>query len=595
MTDQEKAALELSIALIDQAIATEDTTAATKNLKDATNMESDASIDLTDSKERVTDQMNDLEYSLHEQNRAEKRYLNVLSRRLEIEKKIGLVDYSQIDKALHDKIVAELEKRLKAEQEKNKKEEEENSEEEETETKRKKSEADYLKEAEKFHKKQIGMFKRIQDSHKNYMQNSNSFLGRLAMGALGKGTSELINVVDSATDMIPGAKTAKRVGGFVRDQWRESKELKRQDKIQKTAGFLRAKDEESEIEERKQKERDDTSRESKEGIFGIGTKLEKIFVFLKKLGESLMLMGIFRSMIGLVGSAIAGLGGIISKGLTSALTGLGIMGVLKGILGVLTTGISALASKFGIKLPDSFGDADVDKKNPKPKEKTPTKPNPKPKGPGKFTRIWDATKNGAKGLAGFGASALRGGAQLAGRVGAGITGAVSAPVAVGAGAMLYSSKVGEGSDDVSKFQDPNYRAEVAARNKRSMLEGYDKEYKDSYGDKPLVDKRGNVYYYPNPDNLEEIKVENERRFHMDTSTGMVENNEKTFNELTSAATALQDAEDANKEAARSATINSIGQQSTVNNINNSYKSNSQFGFSPFEYSSKDRYSRGEIK
>lgn len=593
MTDQEKADIELSLAMIDQTIATQSLTKSTNELKSASDMEVDASLDLTDSKEKVMDQMSDLEYSLHEQNRAEKRYLNILSRRLDIEQKIGLVDYSQIDKRLHDKIVAELEKRLKEEQEKNKRDEENNNEEEETDTQQRKTDAEYLREAEKFHKKQKGMFQRISDSHKSYMQNSSSFFGRLAMGALGKGTSELLGAVDSATDMIPGVKTAKRVGGFVKDQWKESKEQKRQNKIEKTAKFLRARDEapKSETEERQKTENDTQQRKGTEGILGMGTTLGKILEFLKKLGETLMFMGIFKSLFGLIGSAIGGMAGLISKGVTAALTGLGIVGLLKGLSTAITTGLSGLASALKMKIPglETPDTPDVDKNKKTPK----TTPKNTPKKPGRFARLWNATKEvGSKGGRFVAQNLSRGSVSAMARGGASLA---MNPITIGAGAALYSSKVGEGSDDTSEFADVEKRAKVAERNKKSMLEGYSKEYKDSYGDKPLIDDNGNVYYYPNPKNDRDIQVENERRFKMDVNTGLVENNEKTFNELTQASSELERVKSEKEAAQRQQVISSIGQANTTNNINSTVQQTKTFGFSPYDYSSRGTGSRGETK
>lgn len=596
MTDQEKADLELSIALLDQAASSDKVTAANKDLRDATDIEVDASLKLTDSKERVMDQMNDLEYSLSEQNRAEKRYLNDLDRRHEIEKKIGLVDYSQIDKKLHDQIVAELEKRLKAEQEKNKKEEENTNEEEETDEKQRKSDSEYLREAEKYHKKRIGMFKKISDSHKNYMQNSNSFMGRLAMGALGKGTSELLSAIDNATDMIPGAKTAKRVGGFVRDQWRDTREEKRQNKIQNTAKILRARDE-TPIADAADDTREDTERrKSTEGITGMGITLEKILGFIKKLSETMMIMGILKSVMGLMGSAIGGLAGLIKGGVMSAFTALGITGLLTGISTAITAGIARLAMAMGVKLPTSTT-PDIDSPDKTKSEKT-KKPSEKPKTktpkrtptktPGKMGRLW----NWGKGLFGGEAAAMtsRGTLATIGR-----TATTVNPLTVGATAALYSPEVGAGSDDTSKFQDIELKASVAERNRKSMLEGYSKEYKDSYGKKPLLDDNGEIQLYSNPDNDRDIQFENERRFKIAVDTGSNTNSEKEFRELSNASTELERVKMEKEAATRSAVVNSLGQQNNLTNINNTVNQTKQFGFNPAEYSSRGNYSRGEIK
>lgn len=590
MTDQEKADLELSLAMIDQTIATQDLTKSTNELGTATDMEVNASLDLTDSKEKVIDQMSDLEYSLSEQNRAEKRYLNTLSRRLEIEKKIGLVDYSQIDKKLHDKIVEELERRLKEEQKKNENTEENNEEEEETEKRQRKTDSEYLREAEKFHKKQKGVFQRISESHKNYMQNSSSFLGRIAMGALGKGTSELLNLVDSTTDMIPGAKTAKRVGGFVRDQWRDTREQKRQQKIENTAKILRARDEAPplETEEREEDERDTQQRKGTEGILGMGVTLGKILDFLKKLGESMMIMGILKGFMGMLGGAIGGLGGLISKGVTAALTGLGIVGLLKGITSAITAGLGGLASALKMKIPGlDTPDVDVDKDG---KKKPKTAPKTEPKKPSRMGRLWNATREyGSK----AGNYVKTNGTSILKSMGRGIKSLAVNPFTIGATAALYSNEVGAGSDDVSKYQDIEKRAEIAERNKKSMLDGYSKEYKDSYGDKPLIDDKGNVYYYPNPTNDRDIQFENERRFKMDVDTGLVENNEKEFRELTNASAEYERVKSEKEAAGRQAAITSVGNAITTNNINSTTQQVTPFGFSPFQYSSRDNISRGE--
>ena len=593
MTDQEKADIELSLAMIDQTVATQDLTKSTKELRDASDMEVDASLDLTDSKEKVIDQMGDLEYSLSEQNRAEKRYLNMLSNRLDIEKKIGLTDYSQIDKMLHQKLAEELEKRLKEEEERRKQSEENSEEEEETETKQRKTDSEYLREAEKFHQKQKGMFQRISDSHKNYMQTSNSFFGRLAMGALGKGTSELLGAIDNVTDMIPGAKQVKQVGGFVRDQWKGSREMKRQDMIQNTAKMLRLKDETPIADNADEQKDEDNKRKTTEGVTGTFVTLTKILDFLKKLGQSLMFMGIFKSMMGLVGSAVTGMAGLISSGVMTALTSLGIVGLLKGITSAVTSGLSGLARAMGLKLPTSPDAPDVDKDKTKKTPKTEPKKTPSPKGPkkpGMFSRVWNATK-GLFGAGAVKAAVSRGTLATIGRVGATAAGVASAPVTAGMLAMT-PGVAGEGSDRVDDFADPNVRAQVAERNKKSMLEGYAKEYKDMYGDKPLLNEKGNVDYYPNPNNDRDIAAENERRFKMDVNTGLIENTEKEFRELTNAATELEKVKEENRKQQSNGMISSAIQQSTVNNINNTTNKVTPFGFSPYQYQS-NKYSRGE--
>lgn len=599
MTDQEKADLELSISLLDQAASSDKVTVANKDLRDATEIEVDASLKLTDSKERVTDQMNDLEYTISEQNRAEKQYLNTLDRRIEIERKIGLVDYSQIDKRLHDKIVDELQKRLKAEEEKNKKNEENNEEEDETDEKQRKSDSEYLREAEKYHKKRIGMFKKVSEMHKNYMQTSNSFMGRMAMGALGKGTSELMSAIDGATDMIPGAKTAKRVGGFVRDQWRDTREGKRQKKIENTAKILRARDETPISDKADDNQKKTDSRKSTEGIVGMGLTLERILGFLKKLGEAMMIMGILKSVVGLMGSAISGLAGLISSGVMSALSALGIVGLLKGISTAITSGIAKLASALGMKLPgmkDSPNmdgpDADKDKKTKnkpegKNSKRTPKKPPTPSKTPGKMSRLW----NWGKGLVGATgeAAASRGALATIGRTATTIN-----PLTVGATAALYSPAAGEGSDDTTKYQDIEHRADVAERNRKSILKGYSDEYKDSYGKKPLLNDNGEIQLYPNPNNDSDIQVENERRFKIAVDTGSNTNSEKEFRELSTAATELERVKLEKEAAGRQQLITSMGQQNNMTNINNTVNNTKQFGFSPYEYSSNN-YSRGEIK
>lgn len=609
MTDQERADLELSLAMIDQASATQDATKATKDLTDAIDMEVDASLDLTDvktqAKKAIDQELNvskksadisdDLNYSRTEQARIEKNYLNILARRAEIEKKIGLVDYGQISKEIHDKIVAELEEKLRLAQESN----DETEEEDETEKKQRKSDSDYLKEAEKFHKKQKGVFKRISESHQRYMQTSSSFLGRLAMGALGKGASELTSLVDNVTDMVPGAKTAKRVGGFVRDQWRVSKEAKRQRNIQATAKMLRARDEapSTEGEDRRRDEDRRKRDEGNRGIFSIGETLAKIFTFLKKFAEITMIMGAIKGLFSLVGGALSGLGNIIASGFKTALAAVGIMGVLKSLLGVVKGGLGAIAGKFGISLPDSFTD-DADKEKNKNKNRRGPRgnrppPSQGPQKPGFFKR-----------LGSYGSKALKGGAALATSAGRSIAAgganlaraAMTNPLTLGAAAMVYSGDAGDSSDmDVDQYNDPEVRAEVARVQKESILKAEAENYKDSFGNKSLVDENGNVQYYPNEEKDPDKTFENERRFKMDVSTGMVTNDERTFNELQGQATALEKVKAEKAEASRQGIINSIGQQNTINNINSSYQTPTTFGFSPYEYSSRDKYSRGEVK
>lgn len=589
MTDQEKADLELSLALIDQAASSEQVTAANVDLKDATHIEVDASLNLTDSKERVTDQMNDLEYSLSEQNRAEKRYLNVLDRRLEIEKKIGLVDYSQIDKDLHRKITEELQARLKAEQEKNKQKEKEDEEEEETDQKRIKSDAEYLKEAEKFHKKRVSMFKKISDAQKNYMQNSSSFTGRLAVGALGKGTSELTSLIDTLTDQVPGMKTAKAAGGFIRDQWRGAREEKRQKDIQRTAGFLKAKDVSADNGEKlKQKDRDKDQKKGTEGILETAGILGKIFGFLKKMSEMMMLMGIFKGIFSLMGGAIAGLGGIISTAFSAALGKLGIPGLIAGLTSVLSGIAGALGLKDIFKTkpttqPDSKKTTADPKKSPDELEKEKNKkdkpkaeerkPNEKPtkEKPKTETKPSKPSKPGGtsfmKGLAG---GALR----LVNVAGMTVL-AVEGFDALETAAM---------QSDMSKEQ-----ADEVNANRAEAKE----TYVDSTGhNRELYDKKGNIQFYHNLENDPKKAEENRRRYEFAMDQQGKEYNEEEMKQMIKAVDDQQRAE-LNKWSGF-IQANS-GLSASINNTTyNNQTTTKQLTMSPNERTSRNVDSRGGV-
>lgn len=591
MTDQEKADIELSLAMIDQTVATQDLTKSTKELRDASDMEVDASLDLTDSKEKVIDQMGDLEYSLSEQNRAEKRYLNMLSNRLDIEKKIGLTDYSQIDKMLHQKLAEELEKRLKEEEERRKQSEENSEEEEETETKQRKTDSEYLREAEKFHQKQKGMFQRISDSHKNYMQTSNSFFGRLAMGALGKGTSELLGAIDNVTDMIPGAKQVKQVGGFVRDQWKGSREMKRQDKILNTAKMLRLKDETPIADNADEQKDEDNKRKTTEGVTGTFVTLTKILDFLKKLGQSLMFMGIFKSMMGLIGSAVTGMAGLISSGVMTALTSLGIVGLLKGITSAVTNGLSGLARAMGLKLPTSVDKPTPDgKDSKKPGPKTTPKPEPKPKN--KMVRAWDALKE-------KGSKLFSGGNKASAGINKGTLGTISR---VGAGAGMAAEMASPIGWSVLGVQALDKGEEIAAQwgmsdeqkdDINTRRADADNRFKDSTRyNRPLYEKNGDLILYPNENNDKDIRFENERRYNFMMSQKETTGSEKEFLEIQKAADAKKAAEDAKYAQMKANYAQQSAISSTNINNNTSINKTTPFGFSPYQYQS-NKYSRGE--
>lgn len=617
MTDQEKADLELSLAMIDQAVSSEKVTTANKDLTEAVNMEVDASLDLTESKvkskkavdtetnvtNKSSDIIDDLNYSRSEQARAEKRYLNILDRREEIERKIGLVNYSQIENEIHKRVSEELEKRLKDEEERRKKKKENDEAEDEETSKRLKSDSEYRKQAEEQHKKREGLFKKMKDGHKNYMSNSSSFTGRMAMGSLGKGSSELLNLIDNVTDQIPGAKIAKSVGGFVRDQWKESREVKRQNKIEKTAGFLKAKDAGADTEKLKQKDRDKDQKKGTNGIIEMSGLLSKIFGFLKKMSEMMMIMGIFKSVVGVIGN----IAGIIGSTVTTLLEALGITSLLSSLLGVL----NAIGMKMG--LPD-FSRNKPTKGTPEPvptdKDKKPSKDKPKPdssKTPSKTPKKKPpapSKKGGGKGgfvtaiLTWLGLEAVSDGEDVMGPGGPSndeLAILTAMPGGVGGKLValsLYPTKAGVGSDDVSKFADPERQERIQKMNKANSLKGYSAEYKDDMQNSiPLTDKDGNVQYYPNLNNDAKIEAENRRRFKMDVNTGLVNDDADSFKALQKAANELKIAEDAKKETQRNQIITSMGQQSISNTYNNQTKVNQLVG-SPNERTKRDTDSRG---
>lgn len=593
MTDQEKSELELSLALIDQAIASEKATKSTKDLTDAVDIETDASLNLTDSKEKVIDKMSDLEYSLTEQNRVEKRYLNQLSNRLDIEKKIGLVDYSQIDKNIHDKIVKELEKRLKEEKEKNKRQEEDNEESEKVEQKRKKSDRDYLKEAEKMHKKQIGVFKRISDGHKSYMQNSSSLVGRVLMGALGKGTSELTSLVDNVTDMIPGARIAKRAAGFVREQYVESKEEKRQKKIAKTAGFLKEKDAKEEFEKRKTKKRDEVQKKGTDGILFVGKTLTGIQTFLKGMLDKLMILGMLKTLIGVFTNPVVLIGTAVAAALTSVLTKYDLvntfnkmMDYLRELTAAFKRGMYAIASKFGLEdmLPPEWAP---------PKIETP------PMTEEDYKRNEEETNRSIRMIPGYNETRTHEEIKT--------IEALEKVEEVGKFPKVFEkvmTTIGnsevphEESNESTYTKDELFKFEQEDVNSiRHIAEqgGFDDGY-DTKNSLPLIDDEGHLNLHPNLNNDKKIEAANRERyrFSMESSgmTGMLENEEE-FQELQRSADAAKAAEDKKQQGGNLSKTNNITSASNTT-INNNSMSNRSFGFSPFDKSSAGTPSRGQI-
>ncbi|AIA64964.1 hypothetical protein AVV44_gp165 [Cronobacter phage S13] len=607
MTDQEKADLELSIALIDQAVSSDSVTAANKDLKEAVNIEVDASLDLSSSKvdakkavdsetnvtNKSVDIIDDLNYSRSEQARAEKRYLNVLDRRLDIESKIGLTDYSKIDKELHRKLSEEIAKRIKAEQERNEKQKENDEEQEQEDKKQRKSDADYRREAEAMHKKRQSVFKRISDGHKNYMENSSSFTGRLAAGSLGKGTSELISLIDNVTDQIPGMKVAKSVGGFVRDQWRGSRENKRQNRIEKTAGFLKAKDVGEESEKAKQKDRDKDQKKGTEGILQTAGILGKIFGFLKKMSEMMMMMGIFKGIFSLMGSALSGLGGIITTAFTAALSSLGLGGLLSGLTAVLTS----IAGKLGIKLPSTPKNptnpnekkppvsTDAEKNKPSEIEKakkTETKtPQENKKSPSKVPAE-KATGNGMKKAA---TEAATKGAGTA------LTRGLAAGVRMVAGPAGTTYMLLEAFDAAeTATMQRNMSPEEAERINKLREDAHD-NYVDSTGlNTEVYDKMGNLQLYRDSENDPRKKAENEKRYRFAMDQQGKEFDQNELNQMVKAVDAANDAE---KERYKGYFQANSALQSNIHNttVNNQTKVNQLVG-SPNERTKRDTDSRG---
>ncbi|QHJ78970.1 MAG: hypothetical protein [Caudoviricetes sp.] len=609
MTDQERADLELSLSLIDQAVASDKQTKATKDLTLATNMEIDAALDVADSKTRLNkkvkteidvtqssiDVQDDLNYTRHAQGQLEREHLDIMSRRVDIERKIGLVDYSQISKELHDKIAKELEEKLKLQQKENEETEETTEDESSEEERARKSDSHYRKEAEKFHKKQISIFKKISDGHASYMQNSKSFFGRMAMGTLGKGTSELMNVIDSATDMIPGAKTAKKVGGFVRTQMGEAREKKRQSRIESTAKFLRARDESPELIQKKEDEKVKEQKKGTEGIGKLGLTLEKIFSFLKKFAEMTMMLGVFKSLVGLMGSVVGGLGGIIAGSMKTALSAIGIMGVLTGIKTALTTGLAAIATKFGFKIPGL-----ETKPDPKaPASKTPKTPDGKP-APAAKTGGFAKAGSMSKGFIKHAGKMLMTAPRVASPVGMALLAKdVVADPLEAAIPELTDNPV---ADALNNPPGMDYIDELGRKllpwrktKEEERIEELNETYKSSYGEKKLYDKTGKVQLYPNLEDDPDIKFENERRFQMAANQGNASGSLEDLMKIQNEVNVAEEEKEKRKEASRQQMINAIGQQNTVNNITAGSQGASQFGFSPYEYSSRDRYSRGEIK
>lgn len=593
MTDQEKSELELSLALIDQAIASEKATKSTKDLTDAVDIETDASLNLTDSKEKVIDKMSDLEYSLTEQNRVEKRYLNQLSNRLDIEKKIGLVDYSQIDKSIHEKIVQELEKRLKEEQEKNKHQEKDNEETEEVEQKRKKSERDYLKEAEKMHKKQISVFKRITDGHKSYMQNSSSLVGRVLMGALGKGTSELTSLVDNVTDMIPGARIAKRAAGFVRDQYVESKEEKRQKKIAKTAGFLKEKDAKEEFEKRKTKKRDDNQKKGTDGILSVGKTLTGIQTFLKGMLDKLMILGMLKTLIGVFTNPVVLIGAAVVAALTTVLTKFdlintfeSIMDYLRDLTAAFKRGMYAIATKFGLEdmLPPEWAP---------PKVETP------PMTDKDYERYAEEDRKAISMIPGI--NETRSHEEIK------TMEALEKVEEIGKVPKVFEkimTTIGESEvpheestestytkDELFKFEQEDVNSIRHIAEQGEFDDGY-----DTKNSLPLIDDEGHLNLHPNLNGDKKIEAANRERyrFSMESSgmTGML-GNEEEFQELQRSADAAKAAEDRKQQGGNLSKTNNITSASNTT-INNNSTSNKSFGFSPYDRSSLGTPSRGQI-
>lgn len=595
MTDKEKAELELSLSLIDQAIATEQTTKSTKDLNDAIDIEVDASLNLTNSKEKITDQMQDLEYSLSEQNKAEKQYLNALDRRLEIERKIGLIDYQQIDKNLHDKIVGELEQRLKREQEKNKSDTESDKKDEDSEKTKRKSESDYLKQAEEMHKKRKGVFQRISEGHKNYMSNSSSLAGRIAMGALGKGTSELMSAIDSATDAIPGGRQVKQVGGFIRDQYREAKERKRQEKIQDTAKFLREKDNRRPPETSEEKKQRDNQKQGTKGIFKLGDKLDGITKFLKGMLETMTFMNILKGVLSFLSNPITLLITAIGTALAVAFKNIDlkklltdirdfIEGVQTKISEFITTfknGVYKLARKLGIELPDSWAPLDEQGNIIETPEEAQQREaiedyNNIPDTGVTFgpKSVQEAQGNKEKSSATFSGNSLANAAQSS-----------------------LDTKLA--TEDSSFVREKQLTDEELLRLDEQQIKSINEEAKKLYEDPfdnsvPIIGEDGKIQLHPNPDNNEDIKFANERRYQF--AMGEIDGtmgSETDFRELQKQADAKRDAE-MNQQNASSVGVQANNATSNTT-INNNSTPNKLFGFSPWQHTSTGTESRGAIK
>lgn len=595
MTDKEKAEIELSLSLIDQAIASDNATKSTKDLNDAIDIEVDASLNLTDKKEKVTDQMSDLEYSLSEQNKAEKQYLNALDRRLEIERKIGLVDYEQVDKSLHDKIVNELEQRLKREQEKNKSETESNKKDEDFEKQKRKSESDYLKQAEEMHKKRKGVFQRISEGHKNYMSNSSSLTGRLAMGALGKGSSELLSAIDNATDMIPGGKQVKQVGGFIRDQYREAKERKRQEQIQKTAGFLREKDSRKPPETSEEKKRNENQKQGTKGIFKLGDKLDGISKFLKGMLETMTFMNVLKGILSFLSNPITLLITAIAGALAVAFKEIDLKKLLTDIrdfiesvqnrisefITTFKNGVYKLAKKLGIELPDSWAPLDehgniIETPEEAQQREAIEDYNNVPDSGFSFgpKSVQESNANKEKSSAQFEGNSL-------------------------ANAVSTASNTTTATEDSNFVREKQLTDEELLRLDEQQIKSINEEasrlYEDPYDNSvPIIGDDGKIQLHPNPENKEDIKFANERRYQfamgeINGTTG----SETDFRELQKQADAKREAE-LNQKASSSVGVQANNATSNTT-INNNSTPNKLFGFSPWQHTSTGTESRGAIK
>lgn len=621
--EQDNQNVENSLALLDQAALLKNANQSMKDLHQATEMEVDASLDLLKSKKELTDAVeletdtsldlsgskeklnkavsteidvtkksvdvsDDLNYTKSEQARLEKVKLDNLARQLEIEKKSGIVDYNRLDSELHQKLAESLQRRLEQEKIKQKADEEALKRQQESENHQEDADFEDEKIEQKIIRQKKSLFKRLVDM--TDYKKSSSFTGRLAMGAASLGTSELMNLINKGIDQIPGAGAIKATGGFIRDQWvgsRNNKEKQsrfvRQNKTQPEPIRL------PESESKKQKADSDNKRKTGEGVTEIGKKVERVITFLKKLSEMMLFMGIFKTLFGMLGSVLSGLGGIIGTALTGALTALGLGGILTSILGVLKSGLAGIANGLGMKLPKSiFGETESPKKD-TPKSKTPQKT---PTTQTKTDRLAETSKKPPT-TSSTGAPKVSESLEkkiLAKRtLKAGVSGAskMVAPIA----GVLTAAEIFDYLETASMQSD---LTESERKEVNELREKYS-SYEDSAGhNRPPVSKNGELNLYPNQNNDPRLEEENQRRYKMVMEDKGLEATEEGFRALQKATDDKQKAEQQRYAGYTQANQN-LSSASSVTNVNNSISEGyrRQFGFNPTENSSRDRYSRGE--